>query len=196
MTGARTVAALTAIVSIVGLFGYLLRDERKPVAPPRAAAAAVPVPEHEREQEANPETTPARLVTQSPAPAPAPAPAPTLPTALDERSIMSALRALGPEDAERVLQLAREGNVRFPNGPDAAERSWTIAKALTTLQRFHEARDEAQLTVQRYPGTTWAQDVERHLLVHPLDLAPREEQQELDREEKEVEDFRATLGAR
>jgi hypothetical protein len=188
MTPARTASAITAIASVVGLFGYLLSDAQKPAAH-RHAPVAVVAEGAEPAAQADPATTQARLVTPT-------APATAAPTpALDERSIMSALRGLGPEDAERVLQLAREGNARFPNSPDAAERSWTIVKALTTLQRFHEARDEAQLAVQRYPGTTWAQDVERHLLIHPLDLPSREEQQELDREEKEVEDFRATLGA-
>ncbi|MES1178331.1 MAG: hypothetical protein ABUL62_28680 [Myxococcales bacterium] len=191
MIRARTIAAIAAIASLVGVGGYLLRDEHKPAAHHRAQPAVVAETDPEPAAPADPGTTQARLVTPpSPAVPAQPAAAP------DERSIMSALRSLGPEDAERVLQLARAGNARFPNSPDAAERSWTIVKALTTLQRFHEARDEAQLTVQRYPGTTWAQDVERHLLVHPLDLPSREEQQELDREEKELEDFRATLGAR
>ena len=190
MTPARTVAALTAIASVVGLCGYLLRDERAPVAQRRAPVTAVTEPAPEPEARVDSVTTQARLVTP-----PAPAAAAAAP-ALDERSLMAVVRGLGAEDAEHALQLAREGNARFPNSPDAAERSWTIVKALTTLQRFHEARDEAQLTVQRYPGTTWAQDVERHLLVHPLDLPSREEQQQLDREEQEIEDFRATLGAR
>lgn len=190
MTSTRTVVAVTAIASLVGLCGYLVRDAPKPVAQHRARVTAVAAPEPEPQAQADSATTQASLVAPAPAAVAVPAPA------LDERSIMSALRALGPEDAERVLELARAGNAQFPNSPDAAERSWTIAKALTTLGRIHEARDEAKRTVDRYPGTTWAEDVERHLLVHPLDLPSREDQQELDREEKEVEDFRATLGAR
>jgi hypothetical protein len=35
--------------------------------------------------------------------------------------------------------------------------------------------------VARFRGTSWAEDVERHLLVHPLDQPSREEEQEWER---------------
>jgi hypothetical protein len=95
-----------------------------------------------------------------------------------ERVLMAELRSLSLEDAERVVELAREGNERFPNGPDAAERAWFVAKSLDHLGRFHEARDEAETMVRRYPGTRWAMDAERHLLVYPLDQPSREQVQE------------------
>jgi TolA-binding protein len=58
--------------------------------------------------------------------------------------------------------------MRDPDGPDAPERAWMIVKSLVDLQRFSEAKDEAQAMVNRYPGTSWAQDVQRHLLSNPL----------------------------
>jgi hypothetical protein len=82
---------------------------------------------------------------------------------------MSALRNLGGSDPARALELAREGNRQFPNGADAAERSWTICKSLAALGRSSEAQDEARRMVEQYPGTTWASDVRRHLLSQPLE---------------------------
>jgi hypothetical protein len=89
---------------------------------------------------------------------------------LDERSIMNTLRELGDSVPERSLKLAREGNERFPNSLDAAERGWYICKSLVNLEDFYDAREEARAMVAKYPGTEWATDVQRHLLVNPLDL--------------------------
>jgi TolA-binding protein len=81
---------------------------------------------------------------------------------------MAAIRDLGASDPARALELSREGNRRFPNSADAAERSWTICKSLAALGRSAEARDEARQMVEQYPGTSWASDVRRHLLTQPL----------------------------
>ena len=82
---------------------------------------------------------------------------------------MSAIRDLGASDPARALELARDGNRRFPKSADAAERSWTICKSLAALGRFHDAQVEARLLVHQYPDTTWAGDVTRHLLTQPLE---------------------------
>ncbi|MGA2449841.1 MAG: hypothetical protein ABTD50_14265 [Polyangiaceae bacterium] len=84
-----------------------------------------------------------------------------------ERQIMAQLHGLAQTNPEASLQLAREGNARFPDSPDAPERGWIVVKALTNMRRFDEARDEAKIMVARYRGTSWATDVERHVLVHP-----------------------------
>jgi TolA-binding protein len=81
---------------------------------------------------------------------------------------MDKLRGLAGRDPEQILRLAREANARDPNGPDAPERAWMIVKSLVDLERFSEAKDEARAMVNRYPGTSWAQDVQRHLLSNPL----------------------------
>ncbi|HEX4336386.1 MAG TPA: hypothetical protein VH062_10770 [Polyangiaceae bacterium] len=99
---------------------------------------------------------------------------------LDEPALMATLRRLESKDASISLRLAREGNARFPDGADAAERAWIVVKSLDTLRRFHEGRDEAELMVSRYPGTSWALDVERHTLIYPLDQPSREEMQAAD----------------
>jgi hypothetical protein len=88
---------------------------------------------------------------------------------LDEASLMVKLRALAGDDPPLTMRLAKEGNARFPDSPDAPERAWMIVKSLANLQRFKEARDEAKIMVKRYPGTSFAYDVERHLLSNPLE---------------------------
>jgi hypothetical protein len=95
----------------------------------------------------------------------------------DERALMAELHALGTTAPERSLQIARAGNALFPSSPHAAERAWFVVRSLDSLGRFHEARDEARTMVERYRGSSWAADVERHTLVYPLDQPSREEMQ-------------------
>ncbi len=80
---------------------------------------------------------------------------------------MAKLHELGELNPTLSVQLAREGNERYPSGAGAAERGWIICKSLTNLERFDEARAEAKLMVQQYPGTSWANDVTKHILINP-----------------------------
>ena len=89
---------------------------------------------------------------------------------MDEPALMNTLRELGDSAPADTLRMARAGNARFPDSPDAAERTWYICKSLVNLENFYEAREEARLMVQKYPGTPFTDDVERHLLTNPLDL--------------------------
>ncbi len=86
----------------------------------------------------------------------------------DEAALMEHLHALGESDPASSLQLAKRGNERFGGTTDAAERAWIVVKSLVNMGRFDEARAEAAAMVQTYRGTSWAADVERHLLVNPL----------------------------
>jgi hypothetical protein len=90
-----------------------------------------------------------------------------------ERVLMVKLRQLGLSDPIVSLELARAGQQRFADSPDAAERTWFEARALVELQRLDEARVVAKQMVERYPGTDWTRDVQRHLLSHPFGLPPR-----------------------
>jgi hypothetical protein len=76
-----------------------------------------------------------------------------------------------------VIALARAKNQQLPDSPEAAERAWMIVKSLDGLARHHEARAAALDIVSRYPDTPWARDVQRHVLVYPLDQPSREEMQ-------------------
>jgi hypothetical protein len=150
---------------------------------------------------------PARSPTPAPAPAPAPArveagereaggsgglrapagreagagAAPAGRTArapMDEGALMAKLRQLGENAPLQSIELARDGNRRFPSSPEAPERAFILVKSLVNLRRFHEARDEAKVMAAKYPGSPLTEDVKRHLLVYPLDQPSREEQQE------------------
>jgi len=80
---------------------------------------------------------------------------------------MAKLRDLGTTDLELSLKLAREGNDRYPDSPDAVERTWFVCKSLTGLGRSEEARAEALRMVEKYPGTSFTNDVQRHVLFAP-----------------------------
>jgi TolA-binding protein len=67
------------------------------------------------------------------------------------------------------LQVAREAVARFPDSPDAPEFEWNVVKSLVNMERFKEAQVEARIMVQRYPGTSWTADIERHVLSIPLE---------------------------
>ena len=86
----------------------------------------------------------------------------------DETSLMAELRNLSTTNPRASVELAREGNRRFPASDDAPERSHILVKSLVALGRFEEARDEATILVDTYRDTPWATDVERHLLTNPL----------------------------
>jgi hypothetical protein len=89
-----------------------------------------------------------------------------------EAHVMAKLRELQGSDPLLSLTLAREANQRFPDSPDAPERAWFEARALVDLQRFAEAQQLARDMGDRYPRTSWTDDVQRHLLTHPLGLPP------------------------
>jgi hypothetical protein len=129
---------------------------------------------------------PRRLQVEADEPAPRVAPARLLPekspqlaftaqpdvqpvraASLDETALMAQLRAIGQSDPATAIELARQGNAEFPDSPEAAERAWFVAKNLVNLGRFDQARAEARSMLERYPGTSWTNDVERHLLTHP-----------------------------
>jgi hypothetical protein len=86
----------------------------------------------------------------------------------DESTLMERLRELRSQDPELSLRLAREGDTKFPGSPDAAERGWFAVRALMEMQRVDEAVAEARGMVEKYRGTFFAADVERHMLTHPM----------------------------
>jgi hypothetical protein len=100
--------------------------------------------------------------------------------ALSEPALMATLREIGGTAPVRSIELAREGQRRFPGSTDAPERAFIIVQSLVNLRRFHEARDEAREMVRKYPDDPRALDVQRHLLVYPLDQPSREEMQQRD----------------
>ena len=163
--------ALACLVA-AGAGAYFFYSARDP-APVRAAVGQAP-----RELEA------VRLAPTLASAAPsvtarvvAPSPPTSAERAPDEPTLMSELRALLNTAPAQALALARRGDALFPDSPDAPERAWVVVKALDLLKRFHEAQAEAKVMLQLYPDTPWTEDVERHVLLYPLDQPSREEQQ-------------------
>ena len=88
---------------------------------------------------------------------------------VNEAALMVRLRQLGETDPPLSLRLAREGNARFPNSPDAPERAFIVVKSLVDMARFKEAQGEARKMLKAYPNDPRTLDVERHLLSNPLE---------------------------
>lgn len=85
----------------------------------------------------------------------------------DEAALMAKLHALGEMNPALTIRLARAGNQRNPDSADAPERAWMLVKAMVNQGRFDDARAEAAVMVEKYRGTSWASDIERHMQVHP-----------------------------
>ena len=104
-------------------------------------------------------------------PTPHPAPKKTAtakPKLLDESELMEKLRKA--QDTDEYLlsyDLAREGLRRFPDSPDAPEMAAMVVKSIARQGKPSEARAEAEEMVNKYPGTKWAREVERHTGAHP-----------------------------
>jgi hypothetical protein len=85
----------------------------------------------------------------------------------DEAALMDRLRKIEDGDPTLALQLAREGDARFPGGADAAERAMIVVKSLARQGDLSEARGKAESMVNVYAGTRWALEVEQHMGAHP-----------------------------
>jgi len=160
-------------LGLVGVAVILLATRGQQGGPP-AAEEPLPAPDP---------TTPSRPVAPaagggpaaaSPVPArPAPSPTPAAPQPAahaprpSEGQLMDQLHDLGGTNPELSLKLAREGNQRFRDSPNAPERVSIIIKSLLSLNQRDEARDEARRMEQQYPGSPFTSDVHRHMFVQP-----------------------------
>lgn len=77
----------------------------------------------------------------------------------DEPALMDLLRRV--RDLESRIRLARDGNRRFPNTPDASERTAILIHALAELGRSSEARGEAEAMVNGAPDSEWVREIEQ-----------------------------------
>jgi len=85
---------------------------------------------------------------------------------LDEARLMARLRAVSGSDLSLAVKLAREGNRRFPDSPDAPERTSILIHALAGLDQPMEARGEAEGMVNHYPDSEWVREIERFTGAH------------------------------
>jgi hypothetical protein len=110
---------------------------------------------------------PLAAVLSSPASSPSRAsPASAPPSPVDESAMMAHLRRIRDADPAAAVDLARQGNHRFPESPDAPERTSILIHALASQGRASEARGEAEDMVNRYPDSSWVQEVERFTGAH------------------------------
>lgn len=170
--GLRSLAVAALVVAGAGALFWYADGQREQAAVRQVATEPAASP-------AAPEVAAPVDTARVDVPAAALARAPAADTAdkTDEATLMSQLRALVHTAPEQALALARRGDALFPNSPDAPERAWSAVKSLDLLKRFHEAQAEARLMLRLYPDTPWTEDVERHVLLYPLDMPSREEQQ-------------------
>ena len=79
---------------------------------------------------------------------------------------MRLLRSAQDNDPALAIELAREGNRRFPGSPDAPERASVLIHALAEQGHSSEARGAAEDMVNRYPDSAWVREVERFTGAH------------------------------
>jgi hypothetical protein len=88
---------------------------------------------------------------------------------VNEAALMVRLHQLGETNPPLSLQLARDGNARYPKSADAPERAFIVVKSLVDMGRFKKAQAEARKMLKSYPNDPHTLDVERHLLSNPLE---------------------------
>ena len=122
-------------------------------------------------QENAPESSAPAPARQPSAPRP-PALVPAAPTAapagpLKETQLMARLRSIKDSNhAAAIVELARDGNRRFPDSADAPERHAILIHALADAEQRSEARGEAEYMVNHYPDSEWVREVERFTGAH------------------------------
>jgi outer membrane protein assembly factor BamD (BamD/ComL family) len=79
---------------------------------------------------------------------------------------MARLRSIKESNPAAAIELARDGNKRFPETADAPERASILIHALASQGASSEARGEAEQMVNHYPDSEWVREVERFTGAH------------------------------
>ena len=162
---------IVAAVLVVGAVAASLKMS----APPKAPGPSVEEPKMPSAPRLAAATLSEPVAVDASAPAPAAA-APVHKKAaaakakqLTEAELMEKLRkAQDTDEYQLSYDLAREGLRRFPDSQDAPEMAAMVVKSLARQGKVSEARAEAEVIVNKYPGTHWAHEVERHTGAHPI----------------------------
>jgi hypothetical protein len=122
--------------------------EAPPPAPPAPPPAATP-------------SGPAAAAQNAPPDAAAPAPnAQAAVARMNEAVLMAHLREVARSDSARAIEIARAGNKKFPDSPDAPERYSLLIHALITQDKLSEGRGEAEYMVNHFPDSNWVREIE------------------------------------
>ena len=169
MTGkARLVATAggaLVLAIVIAVWHGLSADEsdaakRAASAPPAAPDAAPPAPPSPPPPAAPP-SGPAAAAQNAPPDATAPAANVQAAVArMNEAVLMAHLREVARSDSAQAIEIARAGNKKFPDSPDAPERTSILIHALITQDKLSEGRAEAEYMVNHYPDSKWVRDIE------------------------------------
>jgi hypothetical protein len=129
--------------------------------PPAPAASIPPSPPPGPPSAPAPGPGPAAASQNTPPPAPPPSPNVQAAVArMNEAVLMEKLREVAKTDSAQAIELARAGNQKYPDSPDAPERSFILIHALITQNQLSEGRAEAEYMVNHYPDSRWVRDIE------------------------------------
>jgi hypothetical protein len=161
-TTRNRVWASVVVVAGVGL-GAAAFLRAKPAPPPTASVAPVavappPAPPTPAPHPPGPGQSPS---TTAPPPDGSEASAP-----LNEAVLMARLRSVAGSNFPLAVELARAGNRRFPDSPNAPERASILIHALAAEGLARDARGEAEYAVNHYPDSSWVQGIERFTGAH------------------------------
>lgn len=148
--------ALLGVIALVGIRSGWWRESTRVV---REAPSAEPAPSTPERDLRAPADSP--VATQA---APSPAPPPL--TVTDD-ALAASMHQVEQANPARALELARQGQRAWPNGPRAAEFAATEVKCLYLLGMPSEGRGAAEAMVNKYPNSHWAREVERQTGAHP-----------------------------
>jgi len=159
--GAIAIGALIVVAIAIAVWRGKSADEAAAEKPAAEAPAAAPAPSPAPAPAPPPSTAPA-------AAAPNAAPAAAAPSAqveatvarMNEAVLMAHLREVARTDSAQTVEIARAGNKRFPDSPDAPERYSILIHALVTQNQLSEARGEAEYMVNHFPDSQWVRGIE------------------------------------
>jgi alkanesulfonate monooxygenase SsuD/methylene tetrahydromethanopterin reductase-like flavin-dependent oxidoreductase (luciferase family) len=158
---AVAIGALALAIAIAVWHG-LSADNRAPLkqnaSPPTAAeSSSPPAPPPAAPSPPDPPAT----AQNAPPDAAAPSPAVAATVArMNEAVLMAHLREVARTDSAQAIEIARAGNKRFPDTPDAPERTSILIHALITQDKLSEGRAEAEYMVNHFPDSKWVREIE------------------------------------
>jgi len=160
-----TAGGALVLAIVIAVWHGLSADEsdaamRAASAPPAAPETAPPTPPSPPPSTAAP-SGPAAAAQNAPPDAAAPAPNVQAAVArMNEAVLMAHLREVARSDSAQAIEIARAGNKKFPDSPDAPERTSILIHALITQDKLSEGRAEAEYMVNHYPDSKWVRDIE------------------------------------
>ncbi len=132
----------------------------KPTPPPPSEPAAAAAPAGSPAP-SSPAPGPAAAAPNAAPDAPAPSPAVEATVArMNEAVLMARLREVARTDSAQTIEIARAGNKKFPDSPDAPERYSILIHALITQDKLSEGRAEAEYMVNHFPDSSWVRQIE------------------------------------